>query len=236
MFPMKILRVLAPILAFYVCSCSTSKNEAVETSDLEADSAAVEISAESVAEEDDENINDEDHGDPGMEGQIIDAADVEPDVKMFLASLTEKQLHQVITADQEILITTPGPGVNPIYQFASSEMDLMKVSEFRHYTSDSLLRPATTYRMVWDVCEMEGFPEGIYLRDVEFRDISLSDSDEIINEKLQRFLTARKSETGVAIFIKFRSETDQHSILQLLCSRKDGKLFLSIVDQRECGA
>lgn len=215
--------------------CISGKNGSTENV---APDSTVNVPSNTTEEEEEENINDEDHGDPGLAGLIIDPAALEPEVKTFLASLTREKLNIVVPNNQDVLLVEPGPGVSPTYRFLKSSNELVEVDELMLYLSDSsALHPSTFYRMVYDPCQIiEGMPEGTYLRDVDFRDLTFTDSDDSVNQKLQRFISEKQSDSGVEMLIKFSSKTDDTIFLHLISVKQNGQLFLAIIDQRDCGA
>lgn len=232
------IRILLYVVGFFILTCcSKKKTETQNQNDTTA--SPIEYGFEEIIAQDSATINYEIQEDVAISGVGIERSKVKPEILEFLSSLTQSEYGKTIDEGNGFLVITSGPGSHPVFAFAQSATDVLSIDEFILYLSDSsALITTTLYHLVQDKCLiLEDLPDGIYLRDFEFKNLSLEsyDNDEI-NEKLQKMMKTLKNKSGSEFIIKFKSKMDDTLFLHLLTYTENGKLYISAVDQRDCGA
>jgi hypothetical protein len=216
-----------------VLSCTPSKNEIADKKDTLINEA-------NRAEQDSlDDFNNQDNGDPGLSAMIVDFENLEPDIKDFLLRLDVSKIEEVLQAGKDFLLLSPGPGVYPIVEFGNSSKDLLVIKEVKVFLADSAYDELNVYRALPDKCiVIEGYPDGIYFGYSDFKRFSSlnpNSDNETLNKKLNAFTKETNEKSGYEFVFKFTSTEGESLFINILTYKKDGKLFIGAVDQRDCG-
>jgi hypothetical protein len=230
------------LLIVILCACTSKKAESSETSDSTiTDAADSTAPSTSIEEEDDaEHINDEDHGAPGLEDTKRSFGDLEPYVQQFIQSLQGKQIQNLIDSTG-LLVVTPGPGLYPLSNIASTADEVIAIKEVTSLLDNPSFANNTLQFYTWhyDICDAESLPDGVYLDGPYVEEIGkdLWTSDETAQlDALNSSIKNLQYRYGKDFNIRFTNTTGETTYLTLHTYLKNDKLFLFMIDQRDCGA
>jgi hypothetical protein len=108
-------------------------------------------------------------------------------------------------------------------------------------SDSSALVTTMFYGFPKDRCALlEEFPEGIYIKDINFADkmnaLQSTGDDEAVNKKIKAALDPLGSKSGTELLIKFSDKNLNTLFLDAYLIRKDDSLIIAVLDQRNCGA
>jgi hypothetical protein len=138
--------IVTTLSIFLLFGCKDTKPET--SADSESDTIVTDspVSATTEDDPDEENINDEDHGDPGVSSMIISESELDPEIVAVVSALKKKQLQNLVAPGKEFIITRPGPGVYPVVSYGTGSEDLMALSDFALLLSDTSKLNLTFYK------------------------------------------------------------------------------------------
>jgi hypothetical protein len=228
------------LLCVTIWAC-TSENKRQSTSDSTLVSV-IDTATSSVitADEYADDINDEDHGSPGLEDTRRSFGDIEPYVQQFLLNLERKQIKDLIDSTG-FLMVTPGQGLYPVSTIGSAAEEVLAIKEVTALLNDSsfVKNALPFYTWHYDICSAESLPDGIYLDGPYVEEIGKelwpSDETESLNA-LNNTIKNLKYRYGKDFNIRFTDKTGETIYLTLRTYLKNEKLFLFMIDQRDCGA
>jgi hypothetical protein len=229
------------VFSLIVTSCAVGTKE--QSASLDSTTAPIEETSTVQSEEvvlvavDSTSINDEDYGDPGMDGLLLSDDELSAEEKQFIALLTVQGLEPMTERETPVIVVTPGPGVYPYFNFPAFN-GMLDVTALSSFLKDSTLRHSLPrYRFSPDKCAiLDGFPDGIYIGDLNFKDVTLETPDLDQSERIENTLAALAPKYGVEFLVKFTSAEGDQFFLHFLTFRESGKLIMAILDQRDCGA
>ncbi len=228
------------VIIFLSCS-SNNHTEANQDSTVFVNEHEVSSTSlgDTLAEEGIEEFNEQDNGDPGLDGLIVNEQDQTPEVRELLASLRSNMVPMNMVSGKTVLTIRSGPGIYPVFDFREPNTSLADLEAFSTYLGDSVFEKSLTYyTLVHDKCTIiDSFPEGVYFNTFNFKDRQFESVDESENLELKSFLTQfENTDEGVEFIIKFGTKAGKETFLHLLTYLHEGHLVIAIVDQRDCSA
>jgi hypothetical protein len=220
-----------------ISSCSTNKDNAPAANEIATDSISV------ITDEPDNNedkIIDEDHRAPGIADTKLLFEELEPAEQEFLLNLQQKNLSKIFDSIG-FLMLTPGPGVQPISFFGTTVKDLHDIKEFDLLLNDSsfLNGNIALYSWHYDRCSAQDLPDGIYLNDTFITPIEqdlVTEHQLVQLKQLNTRIRGLEYQYSKDFNIRFTTNSGQSNYLTLRAFLRDHKLYLFMIDQRDCGA
>jgi hypothetical protein len=221
-------------------ACSGEKKEFTGVTDSTRLDSAVENTEEiSDAEAEElEDFNNEDHGAPGITDTRKPFSELDINIQDFLISLRTRNVQSII--DSGFLIMSPGPGVKPVLARAHDPDEFLSVSEVNFFFGDTLRVNQETPIYTWpfEQCNADDLPDGVYINTsyLDPLDENISDENQLqIVKDLNKRIAALPYRYATDFNFKF-TEDGIPNYLRLRTFFKDGKLYVLMIDRRDCAA
>jgi hypothetical protein len=232
------VKLLICILALAGCAGDkrTQTESTIDSVEVNPEPAAEQSSDENAEEL--EDFNNSDNGAPGIADTKKSIADLDSNIQEFLNNIRNKNIAAVI--DSGFIILNPGPGVQPQVLFSDSREDFSSVNKTWIFFKDSSIVNRETPVFTWpfDRCNFEDLPNGIYLNTSYIDPLDETLVNESQLQALRNFndrISNLEYRYGNDFNFKFTADDGTDDYLTLRTFLKNGKLFLLMIDNRDCG-
>jgi hypothetical protein len=231
---------LPGVLLTSICiwSCSTNKKEVSVTNEINRDTVSSVMTK--PEDEDDAEINDDDYGAPGIADTKLLFAELEPAEQEFLLNLQQKKIEEIINSTG-FLMLVPGVGIQPVSSFGISGKDLIAVKDVDRLLNDSsfINSSISLYSWHYDNCNAQNLPDGIYLNDTFITPIEenlVSENQLAQLKQLNKRITGLQYPYSKDFNVRLTTKSGGTFYLTLRTFLLNQKLYLFMIDQRDCGA
>ncbi len=186
-----------------------------------------EVVIEESFQEEEENINDEDHGDPGLGAYLIHSEELDPKLMDFMTRFTQDSLMERISASRPFLIRDSDSTLT----LGTTLEQLISIDPLRQYLRSPITLPVNWYRAVPPKCIIiQNFPDGVYVSDVNFQNNPITGA----TEETATFVEKLNRSRGYELILKFSYENGDQTYLDLILFEELGQLELGMVDFGVC--
>jgi hypothetical protein len=231
---------LPGVLLTSICiwSCSTNKKEVSVTNEINRDTVSSAMTK--PEDEDDTEINDDDYGAPGITNTKLSFAELEPAEQEFLLSLQQKRLQDIIDRTG-FLALTPGVGIQTVSYFGISGEELIAVTDVDRLLNDSsfINSSISLYSWHYDNCSAQNLSDGIYLNDTFITPIEenlVTENQHGQLKQLNKRITGLQYQYSKDFNVRLTAKSGGTFYLTLRTFLLNQKLYLFMIDQRNCGA